>query len=100
MLFLKYFNYLENNNNCDFNSNGEKLFIKNLFAYFKQNNQKKVNIFDIGSNKGDYAEILYKTSKENDVNVRIYCFEPDSYAFAKLFSRFKSNNNFKLYNFA
>ncbi len=36
-LGLKIFNKIENNGNCHFEQNGEKVFIENLFKTFKAN---------------------------------------------------------------
>lgn len=36
-LAWKVFNKIENNGNCNFDTNGEKVFIENLFKVFKSN---------------------------------------------------------------
>ena len=52
---LKLFHSIENNNNCDFETNGEKLFLNNLSYLLQKSNEIKT-IFDVGANIGDYSD--------------------------------------------
>ena len=90
---MKLFNYIENNNNCDFLKNGEKYFIKNLFEYLiKKNNKNIITLFDIGANIGDYAQMLIDNCHENKLNAKIHIFEPTQSCFAQLEKRFSDDN--------
>ena len=63
-LCIKVFSKIENNNNCNFYINGEKLLIENLLNNFKKINDKKIIIFDIGANVGTYSNIILEEAKK------------------------------------
>jgi hypothetical protein len=75
-LCLKIFNALENNGNCEFDSNGEAKFISDFLATLKNNEPV---IFDVGSNVGlyihkilEYAAILRYTLLNQLIVVIMY----------------------------
>ena len=49
-LFWRLFNWLENNGNADFLSNGEMVFIRNIAKIYAN---QKITVLDIGANIGD-----------------------------------------------
>jgi len=92
------FNKLENNNNVDFYTNGEELFINNLFNTFRLKNAKRI-IFDIGANIGNYTEMLLLRAENTGININIHLFEPTKDCYTVLHEKFKNNNNIILNNF-
>ncbi|NOR69040.1 MAG: FkbM family methyltransferase [Methylomarinum sp.] len=96
-LSLKVFNSIENNGNCNFIVNGEKLFIDNLFYYFIKSKQKRI-VFDLGANKGEYSKIIQDTSEKNNIDVDLYLFEPTKSCFLTIKNKFEEGgvvlNNF------
>lgn len=57
---------------CDPNHNGEKIALE----YIKRNlidNDKKITIFDVGANIGDYTKMVIDVFKENTI---VHSFEP------------------------
>lgn len=73
--------------------NGEKRALCYIKRHLPGNNQKKVNIFDIGANIGIYSELLYNIFGE-DAN--IYSFEPSKVVYNQL--RLKNIKNVEAYN--
>ncbi|HTO36117.1 MAG TPA: FkbM family methyltransferase, partial [Flavobacterium sp.] len=88
---LKGMNY--GSANSPLNS-GELALIKKLKSELPQ----KAVIFDVGSNNGQYLQLLLNYMK--DLNPVIHCFEPDKYAYQKLVARFSKYDNVVLNNFA
>lgn len=43
-LSLRVFNYIENNGNADFDKNGERIFIDNMMASFKNGGGEESNV--------------------------------------------------------
>jgi FkbM family methyltransferase len=82
-LAYRILSYIENNGNCDFDVNGERKFVKNLFDKFNESKQKRV-IFDVGANTGDYAQILETNSVKFKVDVELHLFEPVKSSFIEL----------------
>jgi len=66
-------NYLENNNNCNFKTNGEEKFINDFFSVYQNS---KMIIFDIGGNIGNYSAIILKKCKQYKIDYTIHIFEP------------------------
>lgn len=87
-LLLLLFSKLENNNNTNFATNGEKLFIDNLFEYLHRRNQDKAVLFDIGANIGEYSQMLLKKSAQINSEVAIHLFEPTQSCFDILQKKF------------
>lgn len=93
MHLISLFNRLENNNDTNFCSNGEKIFIDLLFNYFCKLSRENLILFDIGANIGEYSKILFYTSKKFKINVKIHCFEPTSSCYDELLIRYGGGNN-------
>lgn len=96
-LSLKAINAIENNGNCNFESNGEKLFVDNLFYLFKRSGGRKV-VFDIGANVGNYSKMINDRALGSNVDIDLHIFEPTKSCFVRIAERFK-NDNFTLNNF-
>ncbi|WP_292757807.1 FkbM family methyltransferase [Methylophaga sp. UBA2689] len=96
-LSIKLFNYIENNGNCNFDSNGEKYFVNNLLKDLSI--KKSLIIFDIGANVGEYAHIIIQSSRKFNVDVNLYLFEPVKSCFEKLSQDFSVNESVNLNNF-
>ena len=72
---LKLFHSIENNNNSDFETNGEKLFLNNLSSLLQKSNEIKT-IFDVGANIGDYSDNIKKIFESKKVAFKLHLFEP------------------------
>lgn len=77
---------LDNSGNCDFDTNGEQKFIRELFEELKTKTQ--ITLFDIGGNVGDYTQMLFEGAGDTTQNFTIHVFEPTQYCFDKLSNRF------------
>jgi len=75
-LCWKIFNYIENNNNTNFERNGEKLFLESMIMFYVENNCKELIIFDVGANVGNYSKMLMSLLKNKKLNYKFYLFEP------------------------
>lgn len=93
------FNLLENNNNGNFQKNGERKFIDNLFMKFRENPDKKRIIFDIGANVGNYSKIITDITEKNGIEIELHIFEPTKACFKELESKFDKRNDVFLNNF-
>ena len=60
---------LDNSGNCNFDSNGEKKFLNELFEDLRH--KENIILFDIGGNMGDYTQMLFDNVKNLTDN---YCF--------------------------
>ena len=96
-LALRIFNAIENNGNCNFKSNGEKVFIDNLFYSFK-NGKEKV-IFDIGANIGEYGQMIFDKSLELNISIDLHLFEPTQSCFSIISDKFSESRYITLNNF-
>jgi len=96
-LSIKLFNYIENNGNCNFDSNGEKFFVNNLLKDLSI--KKSLVIFDIGANVGEYAHLIIQSSKNFNADVNLYLFEPAKSCFAKIAQDFSKDKNVHINNF-
>ncbi len=94
---FKVFNKIENNLNTNFEQNGEKVFLNNLFHYLSSKQNKKV-VFDVGANIGEYAHLIEKKSLEFNIEIEVHLFEPTQKCFSILNQKF-NNKNFILNNF-
>ena len=95
-LFLKLFNYIENNGNIQFDKNGEEVFIN---YFFELNRKKKINeisIFDIGANVGNYTQMLLNKNNQLQLNSKIHAFEPTKACFSDLQKKFAENKSVHL----
>lgn len=88
---------LENNNNSNFSTNGEEVFINNLLAYFQKSNNKKI-MLDVGANVGEYSEMLIENANKFNLLIDLHIFEPQKSCYATLLRKF-SDENFHLNNF-
>lgn len=95
-LSLRIFNYIENNGNCNFDKNGEKVFIDNLLHAFKNEGGKRV-VFDIGANVGEYSQMIKDNS--GNINIELHLFEPTRSCFKTIADKFHNDPNIKLNNF-
>lgn len=94
------FSKLENNKNINFDKNGESYFIRDLFKILnKTNSNKKIIVFDIGANIGDYTAMLQAESLPNQLNLEIHLFEPTKSCFSVLTEKFNNDKNIILNNF-
>lgn len=93
---IKITNYLENNNNCNFKTNGEEKFITDFFSAYQNS---KMTIFDIGGNIGNYSAIILKKCKEYKIDYSIHIFEPTKSCFSILNEKFGTNNSIIVNNF-
>ncbi len=85
---LYLFAALENNGNANFETNGEKRFIDDLFHYFIRNCHEKRILFDIGANVGEYSSMLLGKGTSMSVPMEIHVFEPTRACFQLLESEF------------
>lgn len=90
---LKFFHLIENNNNCNFETNGEKVFLENLFTYFSKYRLKKRIIFDVGANIGEYSQMLLDCSVKYNIPTEIHVFEPTKKCIETLNNRFRTHGN-------
>jgi len=93
---IRIINYLENNNNCNFKTNGEEKFINDFFSVYRNS---KMIIFDIGGNIGNYSAIILKKCKEHKIDYAIHIFEPTKSCFSILNEKFGTNKSIILNNF-
>ncbi|MEM5947461.1 FkbM family methyltransferase [Spirochaetia bacterium 38H-sp] len=98
-LAWRVFNMLENNGNCNFEQNGEKLFIENLFEHFKNKDGREKIVFDIGANIGEYSSMLSEYSLKNNIDIELHLFEPTKSCFQVLEKKFKDKDNVHLNHF-
>ena len=97
---MRTFNWMENNNNCDFKNNGEKLFIDNLFdkVLIKDREKEKI-IFDVGANTGEYSQMILDISSRKSIPVAVHLFEPTEKCFQILEDKYLSSYNVFLNKF-
>lgn len=81
---LKMLNKIENNGNCNFDTNGEKAFINRMFEYFSDHSYGEMTFFDIGANVGEYTKMLLDQCQNTNQTGSIHLFEPTSYCFNQL----------------
>lgn len=94
-LILRIYNYIENNNNANFESNGEIDFLNNLLKSFKG---KEIVVFDVGANVGDYSLALIERFEGYDINYKLTLFEPFPSSFNLLKNKLGNNSNVVLNN--
>jgi len=86
-LSWRAFNHVENNGNCAFDTNGERIFIK---GFFSQLSPAGGIIFDIGANIGRYSTMLLANAEEYQKNLLLHVFEPTTSCFKELEASFSS----------
>lgn len=94
---LNIFCHIQNYNNCNIKKNGETVFIKNMFKFFSKNKNKKLLMFDIGANVGDYTQSLIEFGNNNNLQTLIYSFEPTKSCLEILNNKFNNNPQIKLF---
>lgn len=97
-LSWKIFNAVENNSNAKFSTNGEKVFIENLFRTF-QNPERVYVLFDIGANVGEYSYMIDNKAKKNNLSIQLHLFEPTKKCFEEIYIKFSGQSKFFLNNF-
>jgi len=95
---LRIFNSFENNNNANFEENGERVFIENFLLSLKGCNRQVV-VFDVGANRGKYAEMMLNNAENNDINIYLHLFEPTKSCFGELEEKFASKHDVSLNNY-
>ena len=90
------FNQLENNGNCNFNSNGEENFLYGFLCTYKE---ERPVIFDVGANVGLYIEKILANSKKVSCYPQIQAFEPTNSCWEKLQQKFAHHSSIKLNKF-
>lgn len=92
----KLVNKLDNNNNIDFNSNGERFFLECFGEYERQKKAQRSVVFDVGANQGEWTGVAERLVS----NVDFHLFEPSTAAFKCLMSRYNSESHIFLTNAA
>jgi FkbM family methyltransferase len=87
-LALKLFVSVENNGNTDFQKNGEALFFERVFNYLAQEYRDNLVVFDVGSNTGQYAQLIVDKIGHSDERIHLHLFEPIHSSFAALEQKF------------
>ncbi len=88
-LALWVFAYLENSGTADFDTNGEKQFIEDLFGHLRRVDQGNVVFFDIGANIGEYTQMLLEKAYSLKDAVEIHVFEPTQSCFKVITSKYR-----------
>ncbi len=96
-LALRVFNWVENNGSANFERNGERVFIQNLFKSFKGG--EPIVIFDIGANIGEYSEMLSEYALKYNKDVKMHLFEPTKGCFSVISKKFSGRSDIILNNF-
>jgi FkbM family methyltransferase len=90
-LAFAVFNWLENNNNARFATNGENRFIDALFRHLNNADSGPIVLFDVGANVGAYSVMLLdKSHRIGEVNIHV--FEPTHECFELLQNKFSRRN--------
>lgn len=91
----RLFNKIENNGDCNFEKNGEKVFVEGFLKAL----EKDAVILDIGANIGEYSELILKEALKNKVNVQLHLFEPTRSCFSALTEKYSGLDYVTLNNF-
>jgi FkbM family methyltransferase len=94
-VLLRLFNKIENNGDCNFETNGEKVFVEGLLKAL----EKDAVILDIGANIGEYSELILKEALKNKVDVQLHLFEPTRSCFSALTEKYSGLDYVTLNNF-
>jgi FkbM family methyltransferase len=93
-ILFTLFNRLENNNNADFHTNGEKHFLNDFIHTLHGD----IVLFDVGANVGGYSKILIDLCKQHHLHYTLHLFEPTQSCFATLKQLFTSEERIHLNN--
>lgn len=88
-LSKRYVHFFQGDENADMETNGEYRFLRKLFTI-----KKLKTVFDVGSNEGEYSEIITK----NDHHTKIFCFDPDRDALETLQNKIGRSDNLNIVN--
>ncbi|WP_319960690.1 FkbM family methyltransferase [Methylomonas defluvii] len=91
---LRLFSIIENNNNCEFSTNGEMRFLDNLLDYFS--GIEELIVFDVGANVGDYSQMFVDMANKRKTKFSLHVFEPTMKCFFTLQERFGCMTNIVL----
>lgn len=83
----RIFNYLENNGNADFYTNGENSFLKNFVESFSE---KSLTVFDVGANRGEWTKMFLGRISPS-LNYDFHLFEPSLPCVNELKEKFSGN---------
>ncbi len=98
-LCLAWLNRIENNNNVNFETNGEKLFIENAIRYICKASDH-ITLIDVGANAGDYSDVCLRLARNHCSSINIYCFEPLKKNYTELVNRFHDIANIHVFDIA
>jgi len=90
---------LENKNDSNIHTNGERAFIIGILDYYSKINTKQLTIFDVGANIGNYVNELITLNSKHQTKLEIHTFEPLTENIHEQIHRFKDLNNIKINNF-
>ncbi|MFA5290713.1 MAG: FkbM family methyltransferase [Candidatus Paceibacterota bacterium] len=90
---LRLIYWLDNTNNNDFETNGEKNFLEQLAHYYSE----PMTVFDVGANLGGYAELFIKSRKRK--GDKIHLFEPQKKCQETLSQKFSASPEILLNGF-
>ncbi len=89
----RIFLYLDNSGMADFDTNGEKKFVENLFSYVAQTQLSRAVFIDVGANVGEYTEMLLAKSSALPTVPAIHVFEPTRSCFEVIRKKFGARGN-------
>ena len=89
---IRLIDSIENNNNCDFSTNGEQGIFKIIYVVFLKQTKEVKNMFDVGANKGNYSQIIKDLCLKNNINYNLHLFEPTQSCYQELGKKFKDEN--------
>ena len=92
-LVLRIFLYLDNSGTADFDTNGEKRFVEDLFDFVALTEPNRAVFFDIGANVGEYTEMLLERSSVLPRAPEIHVFEPTTSCFGIITAKFGARDN-------
>jgi FkbM family methyltransferase len=92
-LALYIFNYLDNSGTANFDTNGEKKFVAELFRHVAASSSGRAVFFDIGANVGEYTEMLLERGSTLSSAPDIHVFEPTKACFELISSKFAAADN-------
>ncbi|TAF65598.1 MAG: FkbM family methyltransferase [Cytophagales bacterium] len=95
-LLWRIINWLENNNNTNFETNGEKYFLEQLFPAFSK--QENNCLLDVGAHEGAWAITAEKILQKQNIPHTIHLFEPMRQTFEKLKQTIPQNNSHFILN--
>ena len=79
-------------------TSGEKVLIEKLKEHY-QSRKHSLYIFDVGSNKGQFSDLIVTGLQNFDIPFTVHAFEPSRETFSILFEKFNSNKQVVLNNF-